>query len=323
MKKYKYSLEQYSSQSVHKCPDCGEKSFTRYVDNQTGVYISDDVGMCNRANKCAYAYSPKEYFIDNDIPFDTNYKNDYTNEDTQEDDLPPSFIPIEFVEESCEGSILERNHPIPHNMFIRFLFGQFKFAAERAINQYFIGSAEHWPGATVFWQIDKDGNVRCGKVMLYDQNGKRVKKPYDHIHWVHKILHLPDFNLKQCLFGEHLLTDDDKRPVAICESEKSAIIASMYLPEFIWLACGGLTLLNAQKCEVLKGRDVCLFPDLGGYEKWKAKARTLSHITRFQVSDLIENHATVEDRKKGLDIADYLIQFDHLEFILWEPENDS
>jgi len=57
--------------------------------------------------------------------------------------------------------------------------------------------------------------------MLYSPTtGKRVKEPFNHITWVHKALKQPDFNLKQCLFGEHLLQDKTK-PVAIVESEKN------------------------------------------------------------------------------------------------------
>jgi hypothetical protein len=67
------------------------------------------------------------------------------------------------------------------------------------------------------------------------------------------------------LFGEHLLIDKTK-PVAIVESEKTAVIASVYLPQFIWVAVGSLTNLNAEKCNVLKGRTVTLFPDLNGFD---------------------------------------------------------
>jgi len=63
--------------------------------------------------------------------------------------------------------------------------------------------------------------------------------------WVHNKLkksrELPEnFNLLQCFFGEHLLKIYPYKYVAIAESEKSAIIANMIMPELIWLAAGNL-----------------------------------------------------------------------------------
>ena len=39
--------------------------FTRYIDTETNQYIADDVGKCNRLDKCGYHYTPKQYFSDN------------------------------------------------------------------------------------------------------------------------------------------------------------------------------------------------------------------------------------------------------------------
>lgn len=179
---------------------------------------------------------------------------------------------------------------------------------------YFIGTSGRWNGATVFWQIDRRGHIRTGKIMLYDAiTGNRVKKPYNRIDWIHKTPPQPDFNLRQCMFGEHLLKDNDKT-VAIVESEKTAIIASVYLPEFTWLATGGLSHLNPEKCRALKDRNVVLFPDLGGYDKWKAKAAELSSLARFTISDLLERKATHWNRRDGLDIADYLVRLNVEDF---------
>jgi hypothetical protein len=121
------------------------------------------------------------------------------------------------------------------------------------------------------------------------------------------------------LVGSHLLIDKTK-PVAIFESEKSAIIASVYLPQFICLAVGSLNNLNAEKCSILKGRSVTLFPDLNGFDKWSSKAKELSHLANFTVSDLLERKATPAERKQGLDLADYLIKFDYRAFTIPEPE---
>lgn len=56
-----------------------------------------------------------------------------------------------------------------------------------------------------------------------------------------------EFNLKQCLYGEHLLKDKTK-PIAVGESEKTAVIASAYLPQFIWVATSGASELSIEKC---------------------------------------------------------------------------
>lgn len=127
------------------------------------------------------------------------------------------------------------------NNFVKFLITQFgEEVATDLIERYFIGTSRHWNGATVFWQVDSQGKIRTGRIMLYSPiTGKRTKQPYNHITWAHSSLKLTDFNLNQCFFGEHLLKDETK-PVALVESEKTAIIASLYLPQFIWLATGGL-----------------------------------------------------------------------------------
>ncbi|MDR0835283.1 MAG: DUF6371 domain-containing protein, partial [Tannerella sp.] len=126
-------------------------------------------------------------------------------------------------------------------------------------------------------------NCRAGKIIVYGKNGHRRKDVMPPVQWAHSILKLPDFHLSQCLFGEHLLHDNTKK-VAIVESEKTAIIASVYLPEFIWMACGGCGNLSLKLCEPLKGRNVVLFPDCGKFDEWTEKAKILSTICTVSVS---------------------------------------
>jgi hypothetical protein len=181
------------------------------------------------------------------------------------------------------------------------------------IGRYFIGTSKHWNGATVFWQIDKNGKIRTGKIMLYNsETGRRVKEPFNQISWVHTAVKLSDYKLKQCFFGEHLLKDNNM-PVAIVESEKTAIIASVYLPQFIWLAAGGSEGLSEEKFRVLQGHNVVLYPDLNCFDKWEKKAYELSHIDRISISDLLEKKATDEERRQGADLVDYLVRFNYPE----------
>jgi uncharacterized protein DUF6371 len=210
------------------------------------------------------------------------------------------------------------------NNFVQFLLSVFGFDTTVAlINRYNIGTSKYWPGATVFWQVDIHGKIRSGKIMKYDvATARRIKQPFQHINWAHTVLRLPGFELRQCLFGEHLLGDScmnivgrQTGTIAIVESEKTAIIASVYLPQFIWLACGSLTNLTVEKCRVLAGRNVVLFPDLNGYRNWRRKAIELSSIATVTISSLLDKKANRQERRKGLDLADYLLRFDVKEFL--------
>lgn len=220
------------------------------------------------------------------------------------------------------------------NKFIKYLLKLFgPKITINLISKYFIGTSNHiftdkaYPGyksdsgSTIFWQKDIHGKVRTGKIMLYDSDsGKRLKEPFNHITMVHSKLRQTGFKLKQCLYGEHLLKNNSK-PVALVESEKTAIIASIYFPRFTWLAVGGKENLNLKNCKVLKGRNVILFPDLNAFESWSEKAIEFSSIGYFQVNDCLEkksiefaNENNIELsklKKAGFDLADLLINYDH------------
>lgn len=293
------------------CPSCQQrdKTFSLYIDTETGEQIHPSVGRCNRESKCGHHYTPKQYFQDNNISINKTQPKAYKTLLDKIQPKPISFISFEILKSSLNPIAFENNY------FVEFLINLFDVEiTSQLVSRYFIATSKHWNGASVFWQIDLNGKVRTGKIILYEpKTGKRVKNQELPVFWVHKALMLSEFNLKQCLFGTHLLINKTY-PVAIVESEKTAIIASVYLPQFIWLATGGLNNLNVENCCYLKDRNVTLFPDLNGFEKWNNKAKTLSHITKFTVSDLLERNATEEERKQGLDLADYLIRFNYKEF---------
>lgn len=310
MKDYRYILEKYKgSQSRFICPNCQDKrrTFVRYIDTETGNYLPEEFGRCNRSEKCGYHKKPtNKYFAEGEAVQIT------TPPKPKPEQKPVSIIPLEIFKASLKG--------YQANNFTRYLVELFGAEiASQLISKYFIGSSKHWNGASVFWQIDIQGRVRTGKIMLYSPTtGKRVKEPFNYITWVHKALEQPEFNLKQCLFGEHLLKDKLK-PVALVESEKTAIIASVYLPQFLWLAVGGKENLKLEKLQVLQGRTVVLFPDLKAFDKWQANVQKLKHLAKFTVSDLLERKASEADKEQGFDLADYLTRFDFKDFALPEP----
>jgi len=255
---------------------------------------------------------------------------------TDKEPLTFSHIPNELVNRSIQ--IDQNGFQISmSNKFVEYLIHYFgPEIASQLVSKYCIGSSKHrfkhkdYPnyecqaGATIFWQKDINGKVRTGKIMLYKaKTGKRVKEPFSHITMVHSSLQLPDFELRQCLFGEHLLNDKSKQ-VALVESEKTAIFASVYFPQFIWLATGGIENLTYGICKVLKGRKVILFPDLNGFDNWTRKAKEFSGIGNFKVNDYLEKKAIefanennielAELRKEGFDLTDVLVRINYKEF---------
>jgi hypothetical protein len=303
MNKHRFILEKYNNQSSrYTCPNCGIKNtFTRYIDTLTGNYIHETVGRCNRQDKCGYHYPPKTYFNDNNLDLSAVAVKSKSTEAIVSE--PSSYINFDLFQKSL--ACYEQNN------FVQFLVNSFGTdKAREAVERFYIGTSKKWQGATVFWQVDSLYNIRTGKIMLYDTvTSKRVKNDYNHISWVHRISKTEPFNLSQCFFGEHLLSTDKEKKVAIVESEKTAVIAALIFPQFIWLATGGKEGLSEEKAMVLKGRNVILFPDAGCYDHWKRKAKQLVHICNIDAHGVLETNISKEEKKEGYDIADYLIKY--------------
>jgi len=239
MNDHKFILEPYKGQSTrHTCPGCEVmREFTRYVNTETGEYLAEDVGICNRLNNCGYHYAPQEYFQDNPTTGDyqpIRRKTEAFNHSVKvsSSKKQASRMPFDGFKKSLAAH--DRNN------FTKWLNGLFgpEITAD-LIKRFYIGTSTHWQGATIFWQVDLSGGIRAGKIMLFDQTGHRVKKPFDHQTWAHSVGNIKDFKLEQCLFGEHQLIADPDKPIKVCESEKTSIVASVYLPEYTWLATGG------------------------------------------------------------------------------------
>ena len=114
--------------------------------------------------------------------------------------------------------------------------------------------------------------------------------------------------LTQCLFGEHLLPQHSDKTVALVESEKTAIICSAMMPQYLWLATGGKSGLTSERLSSLKGRKILVFPDIDAFKDWQQKIFTFPHLD-IRISRLLEDNATPADRAAHIDLADWIIQF--------------
>lgn len=314
MNNYRFTLQRGSSFKKITCPNCGQrKCFTKYIDTEGSFVFPDNVGMCDHVNRCGYHYSPKAYFTDHPMGKEQLMEHDRDTHPVlpvaTQCPPPPSFIDHQIMMKSL--CAYDRN---PLFTFLSRVMG--KAAAEQLFLRYNVGTANAWGGSTVYWQVDAEGHIRTGKVMLYDPaTGHRVKEPVAKVGWAHSLMKLESFNLRQCLFGEHLVRTRPLDKIMIVESEKTALIAAYFVPQYLWLATGGL--YNLRPSEALRNRDVLLLPDLQAEERWREKLPALAAVCRtVAISDLLRNIATEEQRQAGLDIADFLLMEDTAEMVL-------
>lgn len=296
-----------NSGSTHPCPGPNHKGnrrrqFTIYVDTETGDLLPDHVGVCNNTLSCGHKYTWWEFLRDNP---DYLERNVYTRNASQhraviQPQAAPDYFPATYMAKSLTQ--------YQQNNFVRYLESIFpEEVVSNLIVRYRIGTSQSpWSGSVIFWQVDGEGMVRSGKIMLYNpKTGNRVTKPFNHTTWAHALLRkygkADNFTLQQCLFGEHLLPNSDR--VAVVESEKTAIVASVFYPQYVWLATGGKQAVTDALFRPLTGKDVTLFPDKGCFKAWEEKAlRLKTEFRRLSVSEVVESLPI----DNGGDLADYL-----------------
>ena len=291
MEYHRFVLEKYKmgGSTKHTCPSCGRKKcFTRYVDLSSGDYVDESCGKCDHDNSCGYHYPPRQFF------------HDHPTADCHEA-KPFKPVPPPPPKPLCTMSMdyVTRSRS-RESEFMKWLAVLLPDAVTlgKVYDDYLLGATKKH--GIIFWQVDIEQRVRSGKIMHYGADGHRCGNTT----WTHSSLiynHvLPyEWTLTQCFFGEHLLKDSNKT-VSIVESEKTAVVCAAFYPEYTWIATGGCAQLSPEKCSVLKGRKVIVYPDSGKYEEWAAKMKSTEGIDYSIVSAL-------ERYPPNTDIADLKI----------------
>ena len=168
-----------------------------------------------------------------------------------------------------------------------------------AAKRYLLGKSRS--GKTIYWMVDKQGRVRDGHIGTA---------------WVSQMLRarepglLRDWQVRHCLFGSHLAGG---RNIAVVESEKSAVILSELLPEHTWLATVYPANLTPENLMSLQDCSVTLFPHtdttMSNYVNHLEFARLMKDCYGMdvEVSPVLEDHATPEQKQRGVDLLGYLL----------------
>ena len=335
---HRYIFEKGSKK--YRCPNCDKKRFVRYIDTQTGEYLHDQYGRCDRESNCSYHLNPyldgyAKAILEQEKGNKTDWKPPQHKRIKKAVNKPKkAFIPVEVFNRTRAG--YEQNTFI-QNLLTRVAFPFEVQDIEKVISLYHLGTVQNGyrKGANTFPFIDVQGNVRAVQVKQFDEQNHTTGTDFLHSiiekHHTRNSKALPEwleaYNKNEtkvsCLFGEHLLSKYPYNPVALVEAPKTAIYGTLYFgfPEqptnLLWLAVYNLSSLNLNKCKALKGRNVYLFPDLSkdgkAFELWSNKANEIQKRlqgTYFHVSDLLEQLAPHQDKEQGKDIADYLIKQD-------------
>lgn len=342
--RYQFTLEKGSKK--HICPDCGKRRFVRYVDNQTGNYLPERYGRCDRQDNCKYHINPYNdgYEYVRWAHTQTNRSvlpNDWNlSKNKNVDKSEPVFIPHNVLENTLSSE------KYSENVFIQNLLRRVPFPfqtkdVEKVISQYYLGTitSGYLRGAITFPFIDYSQNIRTIQVKKFDYSNHTlntnflhslIKKEYDNSktkqpEWLSN--YLKNDNFVTCLFGEHLLARYPYNSIALVEAPKTAVYGTLYFgdPEnsenLLWIAVYNKGSLSHDKLKVLKGKIVYVFPDLSEsgstYNEWKTKVEKFqSEIpdSTFIFSDLLESFATEAEKLNGNDLADYLIKLNWRDF---------
>lgn len=332
-KTYQYKLDPGSKKIV--CPNCGQKKLTRYMDSYSNEFLPLPYGRCDREVNCSYHVNPYREGYQRPTEVAPGTINIVNHPETRPIQVP-YYIPREVLYSTLQPADYTKNAFIQNLLkTVPYPFDAKDIEAVTAL--YYLGTIQgnvgDWYSTYPF--IDITGNVRAIQAKQFDGNNHTTSTNFVHslIARDSKIIGTdqPDWLIKyrqnelkvSCLFGEHLLQKYPVNPIALVEAPKTAVYGTLYLgfpdnpKNLIWLGVYNLSSLTFEKCKILKGRDVFLFPDLStdgkAYQLWSNKSKEFSERlpgTRFIVSDFLESIAPNNMRERGADLADVLIQMD-------------
>lgn len=234
--------------------------------------------------------------------------------------LPMLVLPTEYVkirQDISEDTLCKWIRNLPWDKLQ-------KERVEKTLKNYLVGHSKD--GHTIFWQMDENGQLRTGKMMLYKPDGHRDRESKGNFSWIHTRLEKAgkydpeQYEMKTTFFGMHLIDYYPDATINIVESEKTALLCSIYYgyPESnLWLACGGLSMLSYDRLLPLfvRGRRISLLPDHDSIEKWTKIAHDISwyaidfgYEPNMSVqTTFVERNWREEDGEKA-DIADMLVR---------------
>lgn len=306
-KTYRLHLLPGNRENLRECPRCGKRRFRPYLDTRTGEVL-ERFGKCNREESCGFTEFP-HHLLENSTP----------HLPTPPPLPAPARVQKVFWDWSCYTTL---DRPGRLSSWLLERFGA--EVLEETHRRYLFGSLEVGGRLfEVFWHLSLPNNLHTAHLLEMRREGDRLKRTGTPS-WLHALQDWKETAPKewtQTTYGLNQLTyfrgkTQLTKPLRVVEGYRTAIVCSIYFPEFVWLATSsvqGLRQYNYLTLEPLKGYRLELFPDAGeGAEKvWREDAKELrSRGFKVEVNtSLLEHYRRAErDGEKVGDLEDLLLK---------------
>lgn len=186
----------------------------------------------------------------------------------------------------------------------------------RAAVRYHLGKTRS--GLPMFWMIDDRLDVQDAHIGADGWISSLLKSREPLIrHW--RPVH--------CLYGLHLIAKGSLReksykidtksinsPIAIVESEASAVVLSELFPEVLWMAYATVEHLDVELFAPLQGRTVTIYPSTDPscstylFFLDLAEAIRRRYDLHITVATILEDHATPAQKERCIDLLEFLLE---------------
>lgn len=200
-----------------------------------------------------------------------------------------------------------------HNNLVLFLNRRLgEGTMTKLMANYQIGTSKRWTGANAFWYLDEHGQPIDAHITCYDaETGQQNDKSQSE--WLSTLKGQQNLAVEKSVlfYGLHLLKGQPRSPIGLVEEEKTAIVCSHFLSQYVWLSASSFeeSFWKGNDMDYLIHRKVVLFPSLTSFAKMKMIAEILkTKGVMVVVSEYLEQHANEQDRRQGMSIADFLLK---------------
>jgi hypothetical protein len=259
------------------CPECQQKGTFRMYEGLPRKY-----GKCERINECGHFVDPHK----EPLEIQKELMNEVATEIKKPKKEPELIFP---TKDEIKALVSLKTSNFHHYI------NESKVVPLEHLTKWLVGTNSY--GNTAFIIANKKTYFNA-KFMKYGDKLKRDKQGIPYYMKAAK-----DKKYTRCIYGEHLLSDDLSRVVCLVESEKTAILAAYYYPEFDWLATGGNNGMTSEMIPALFNRTIYYLCDSDLAGRTSSTLKKLKEYKQdYHLVDLFP------DRNDGYDLADFILE---------------